>query len=108
MSEPLSRREALKRLLLASGTLTGMAVAGTAAADLPHLSPDDPTAKALGYVNDSSALSPKQTPGYQAGSECANCLQLQGTAGQPWRPCNIFAGKLVNAKGWCRVWVKKS
>jgi hypothetical protein len=39
---------------------------------------------------------------------CNTCLQLQGNAGDAYRPCNIFPGKLVNANGWCKVWVKKA
>ena len=47
-------------------------------------------------------------PTYQPGQMCNTCLQLQGKAGDAYRPCNIFAGKLVNANGWCKVWVKKA
>jgi hypothetical protein len=107
MSEFLSRRDALKQLLLATGALGGVAAAGTAMADLPHLSADDPTAMALGYVMNVQTIDPKKEPTYQPGSICSNCLQLQGTPGDAWRPCSIFPGKLVDADGWCRVWVKK-
>jgi hypothetical protein len=108
MSEPLSRRHALKKLLLVFGAAEALHRPGqAAAAELPHLTPDDPTAAALGYVNDATKVDPKQNPTYQAGQVCHTCLQLQGTDGQPWRPCTIFPGKLVNANGWCRTWIKK-
>ncbi|MDP5191762.1 high-potential iron-sulfur protein [Rheinheimera baltica] len=32
---------------------------------------------------------------------------LQGNAGEAWRPCGVFPGKLVNAEGWCAAWAKK-
>lgn len=111
MSESLSRRAALQRLAL----LIGVAGAADAAleqparaAELPHLSPEDPNAQALGYHTSASSVDVKQFPTYRPGQTCDTCLQLQGKAGDPWRPCNLFPGQLVNAKGWCRVWVPKN
>ncbi len=43
-----------------------------------------------------------------ADQSCANCAQLQGNEGDEWRPCAIYVGKLVNANGWCSVWVPKA
>ena len=31
---------------------------------------------------------------------------LTGKAGDAWRPCNLFPGKMVKNPGWCKVWVK--
>jgi hypothetical protein len=78
------------------------------AADLPHLDPGDPTAKALGYTDNAKSVDAKAFPVFIAGSACNNCMQYQGAAGQPWGPCSIFAGKQVNANGWCQVYVKKA
>jgi hypothetical protein len=111
MSDFLSRRAALKRLALLAGALGAGAAASAPdalAAELPHLTPDDPTAQALGYHDDASKVDAKDFPTYKPGQKCATCLQLQGQAGDPWRPCNLFPGRLVNANGWCRVWVAKS
>ena len=114
MSEPIShsRRDALKQFVLLCGAAGALQVsrptAAAAAADLPHLAPNDPTAKALSYHEDAKTVDAKQFSTYQPGQTCSNCLQLQGNAGDQWRPCNIFAGKLVNADGWCKVWVKKT
>lgn len=108
MSEPISRRAALLKLaLLAGGAGSLCARPRAQAAEQPHLSPTDPTAVALGYHQDASTVDPKQFPTYKSGQTCSTCLQLKGEAGQPWRPCNLFPGKLVNANGWCRVWVKR-
>jgi hypothetical protein len=109
-SHPFSRRDALKQFVLmcgAAGVLVPTLEAQ--AADLPHLSPtDDPTAKALGYTEDAKTVDHKKYPSYAAGQMCSTCQQLQGTAGQPYRPCNIFSGKAVNANGWCQVWVQRA
>jgi hypothetical protein len=43
-------------------------------------------------------------PAYVQGSNCENCLQLQGSAGDNYRPCGIFPGKLVSVSGWCTAW----
>ena len=42
-----------------------------------------------------------------ADQNCANCALIAGNDGDEWRPCQIFPGKLVNAKGWCSVWAPK-
>ena len=111
MSEPISRsrRDALKQFVLLCGAAGALQVSRSAqaAADAPHLSPTDPTAQALGYHDDAKTVDVKQFSTYAPGQMCNTCLQLQGTAGDAYRPCNIFAGKLVNANGWCKVWVKK-
>jgi hypothetical protein len=67
-------------------------------ADSPSLDPNDPTAKALGYVTQST----------KPGEKCSNCSQFQGNAGSAQGPCTIFPGKSVAAAGWCMTWVKKS
>jgi hypothetical protein len=109
MSDPFSRRDALKKLALALGAAgLGEAVRPAAAAELPHLSPKEPNAVALGYHDNASQVDAQQFQTYRPGQRCDTCLQLQGQEGQPWRPCNLFPGQLVNANGWCRVWVPKS
>jgi hypothetical protein len=71
---------------------------GTVArADVPALDPSDPTAKALGYVVNST----------KPDSKCGNCAQFQGKAGDAMGPCTIFPGKAVHSSGWCMSWVKK-
>lgn len=74
------------------------------AADLPHLTPDDPTAKALTYTEDASTT---KAPTHVAGSACANCNFFQGGSAA-YGPCQLFPGKAVNAKGWCAGYAKKA
>jgi len=73
------------------------------AADLPHLTLDDPTAKALNYTEDAS----KAGPPHQAGQDCSNCNFYTGGA-TGYGPCQLFAGKSVAAKGWCSGYAKKA
>ena len=69
--------------------------------DMPHLSEDDPTAKALNYVHDAkNAPADKR----KEGTFCHNCNLIQSQEGE-WRGCSIFPGKLVKAEGWCAGWV---
>lgn len=105
----VSRRDALKQVMLLVGAAAAVRSVDSAhAADLPHLDPSDPTAKALGYVADAKTVDAKAFPMYKAGSACKNCMQFQGKAGDAWGPCSIFAGKQVNSNGWCQVYVKKA
>ena len=109
MSQSFSRRDALKGIALVVGAASAVRSIQPAHADAPaHLSPSDPTAQALNYTENAKGVDPKAFPTYQPGQMCSTCMQLQGNAGDPYRPCNIFAGKLVNANGWCKVWVKKA
>jgi High potential iron-sulfur protein len=109
MSDSITRRDALKGLTVAAGALLAANAAHRAVADAgpPHLLPTDANALALAYHEDSSKVDVKAFPNYKPDQKCSTCLQLQGKVGDPWRPCNIFPGKLVNANGWCRVYVKK-
>jgi hypothetical protein len=109
MSERSKTRREFLQLTVAAATIpAGVALLRPEAAraqDLPHLTEDDPTAQALGYVQDATKAT---NPRYQAGQTCLNCMQLQGEEGPEWRPCAIFPGKLVATGGWCSVWVQKS
>src|SRR5215467_11144981 len=109
MKDLYSRRDALRgfALLAAAGGCAVRAFSEAHAAEPVHLSPTDPTAVALAYHESAKSIAAKDFPSFQPGQSCATCLQLQGAAGQPWRACNIFPGKLVSADGWCKVWVKK-
>jgi hypothetical protein len=94
-----SRRRFLK---LAAGTAVASVFLGglprkARADDLPHLSVDDPTAKALGYVEDAATT---KDPKHKAGDACANC-QFYSGAPTGYGPCQLFPGKAVSATGWC-------
>lgn len=92
----VNRRDFLK---LSGTSLIGLTLGGVAlrANAQEKLATDDPTAVALKYVHKSEV----------EGAQCDNCMYVQGEAGAEWRPCAIFPGKVVNAKGWCSAWLKK-
>jgi hypothetical protein len=98
-----SRRNLLKGLALGAA---GAAIGARAAsgADTAKLDVHDPHAVALGYVENASQVDAKKYPQYVAGSNCDNCLQLQGKPGNNYRPCALFPGKLVAVSGWCSAW----
>jgi hypothetical protein len=99
-----SRRQFLKMTVAMSATAALASIAGLVrAADMLHLTDSDPTAKALGYVEDASTT---RNPLYKAGSTCANCQFYTGAA-DGYGPCQLFPGKAVNAKGWCSSYTRK-
>ena len=71
---------------------------------LEPLSPEEPAAKALSYVDDAA-----QSDSPQRGSDqfCSNCNLVRSESGSR-RQCAIFPGKSVSENGWCSAWVKKS
>lgn len=106
---------ALGAVPAALGALVGLrtpptrAQAATAAAqNLPHLSPDDPLAKALGYANSGGQVDRAKFPTFKPGDVCTKCRFYQGAAGQAWGPCQIFMGKSVSSEGWCASYMIKT
>jgi hypothetical protein len=99
----ISRRSLLENLSLAAGAAALMR-GRAGAAEAARLDVKDPAAIALGYVENAAQVDVKKYPGYTAGSNCENCLQLQGSAGDNYRPCSLFPGKLVSVSGWCKSW----
>jgi len=97
-----SRRQLLKNVVLGAVfiPLAGATLKATAA-DLPLVTGDDPTAKALKYVNDASKASEAKP-----GSKCANCSLYQGGSAAQGG-CLLFPGKAVMATGWCATWTAK-
>lgn len=100
MKQVFSRRTLIDSALKAVPFLVALdlGINTASAATLPPLDPNDPTAKALGYVN--ASTKPDQ--------KCATCAQFQGQAADARGGCNIFAGKSVAGGGWCSVWAKKT
>lgn len=115
MNKPeVSRRRFLAQVAIAvpaGAALLDVAVnTASAQAALPKLDLNDPSAKALIYVEDASKVDRKNplAARFTPDQNCANCSQIQGKAGDAYRPCAIFPGKLVSSKGWCSVWAKKA
>jgi hypothetical protein len=100
MEKVFSRRALVEGAMKALPFLIAVdfGIQSASAAALSPLDPNDPTAKALGYLNTSAKPDQK----------CANCAQFQGQATDTNGGCNIFAGKSVAAGGWCSVWARKT
>lgn len=108
-SSKTERRDGSRRRFLALAGVTGAAVlvgvrpqaALAQGAAPPHLSEADPTAKALGYVEDASKVDKTKFPAYKAGAHCATCNFFTGKPTDAYAPCQIFPGKAVSGAGWC-------
>lgn len=100
-----SRRRLVQRITLgvALMPIAGLPLRAALAADLPLVTGDDATAKALKYVPDAS-----KAPDAKPGSKCANCQLYQGAAGSAQGGCLLFPGKAVKATGWCSSWTAKA
>jgi hypothetical protein len=110
MQTKYSRRAIVKGGLIAGALIPAAGLVGRTAhaAPLPPLDPNDPTAKALGFVPDASKVDTAANASYKPNQKCGSCAQYQGKAADAAAGCNIFAGKSVPAGGWCKVWVQKS
>ena len=109
MQNKFSRRSIVKSGFIAGSLLpvVGLVSRNAAAAALPPLDPNDPTAKALGFINDATKVDIKTHPTFKTGQKCSTCAQFQGKAGDATAACTIFAGKSVPEGGWCQVWVQQ-
>ncbi len=119
MSTNLQRRQWLKKALLmvaalpfAGGIISACTKGGEALPEgQSEVSESDPTAQALGYKADASAVDvtkfPKKAEADGATQTCANCAQYTAANGT-WGKCNIFPQGVVAAKGWCNSWVPKA
>ena len=103
---------ARRQFLQLSAVAAAGYVAGTSrdavAQDLPKVSEDDPMAKGMRYTHDASTVDPSTRANPAAEQNCANCALVQGNDGDASRPCQIFPGNVVSAKGWCSVWAPKA
>lgn len=104
-----SRRQFLQLAVFGAGAaaLSTVLIGKARAADLPHLTLDDATAKALGYVEDTTKVDAAKYPNHTPAQDCAACSFYQGTAGSEYGPCTLFPGKAVHSKGWCSGFVAK-
>jgi hypothetical protein len=101
----IARRAVVKTLTLGAATVAVLATHRLRGAEPPQkVDIHEPHAVALGYVEHASQVDGKKYPQFVPGSSCENCLQLQGKPGNDYRPCSLFAGKLVSVSGWCTGW----
>jgi hypothetical protein len=103
-------RDSLNRrrfLAAATATLATLPAGRTKAAESrAPLSEDEPDAKALAYYADAARVDVRLYPSYRRGQSCTTCAQIEFGTGRQ-RPCKIIPGRLVNAGGWCKVWIRR-
>nr|MDA3934735.1 high-potential iron-sulfur protein [Gammaproteobacteria bacterium] len=72
---------------------------------LPKLSPDNPSAQALGYQHDAANVDlrnyPQRAKPEAANQYCHNCALFQGNPDDAWGLCALFPDKLISSNGWC-------
>ena len=109
MQKTMTRRALIQGGLMAGALVPALGLIRTSAAAAPAapLDVNDPTAKALGFVNDTTKVDDKANPTHKVEQKCATCAQFLGKAGDARGGCNIFVGKSVPAGGWCKTWAKK-
>ena len=102
-----TRRDILQAVVML--TPATMACCATVqAAEMPVVRAEDPVARAVLYFPNSSDV-PAEHPlaaTHDTAQNCANCVHVRGTTGENPRRCPLFAGRLINAEGWCSVWAK--
>ena len=79
------------------------AAPAAAASNRTLLSPDEPAAKAIAYVELASKVDPKANPTWRRGQSCATCDLVEFGTGRA-RGCDILPGRLVLGTGWCKAW----
>jgi hypothetical protein len=108
MADNYSRRWLLQQSLIAAAIIPAIGIRSEAwGAPVPALTPADPAAGALGYTDNASSIDAKANPTYKVDQTCANCGQFRDNASDTRGACNVFPGKSVAAKGWCKVWAKR-
>jgi hypothetical protein len=107
--EQVTRRTFLQTLAVAVPVGATLLNGEARAQDVVKLDINDPTAKALVYVENAADVDTANplAARFEAGQDCSNCAQIQGDEGAEFRPCAIFPGKRVANKGWCSVWAPK-
>ena len=109
MQSKMTRRSIVKGGLIAGALVPAFGLIGNVAgaAALPLLDANDPTAKALGFVADSTKVNAAANPTFKPTQKCSTCAQFLGKPGDATGACNIFAGHSVPAGGWCKVYAPK-
>lgn len=95
----ISRRRFLLGVPLGLAPIAALRWNGAEGAAQALLSPADPAARAVKYVEDA-----KRAPEAGKGNNCANCALYQGVTGSTQGSCQLFPGKDVKAAGWCSSW----
>lgn len=105
-TDDVDRRRFLS--LFAGAFAMTLAAPKSEAAELPHVAPTDPAARALGYVEDTASADAKKFPQHKPAQNCGNCKLFTKQGGSEFGPCQIFPGKAVREQGWCGAYQAKA
>ncbi|MGD1983306.1 MAG: high-potential iron-sulfur protein [Chromatiaceae bacterium] len=67
-----------------------------------HLTEDDPYAKSMGFVTDTTRANSKRYKKHSVDQSCSNCQLYKGEAESAEGPCSFFGHRIVPSTGWCR------
>ena len=97
-----------RRQFMMTLAATGAAISAARASAQAKLDEKDPTAVALGYVEDTAKVDAKKYPKHDNAQTCVSCALWQSKPTDALGNCPLFVGKQVAAKGWCSAWAKKA
>lgn len=101
-----NRRQFLKSVPIMVAAASAVGVSGLAYAQAT-VEENDTHAISLGYKIDTTKVDKAKYPKHDASQYCGNCALYQGGTASTGR-CPLFAGKVVENKGWCSAWAKKA
>lgn len=93
----MKRREFIKLAGMTGTCMLIPSITVSAFAEDLLVSPEEPQAKALGYIEVSEV----------DGQICGNCIHATGDLNAENVGCNLFPGKEVKTAGWCKVWAAR-
>jgi hypothetical protein len=103
----LSRRKLLRGAVASAALIPLVHLDPRSAAAAEMVTPDDPTAKALNYVEDATQANRTDKAGTPAGEQmCSTCALYNGDG--ETAPCTLFQMRIVKGSGWCTAWVPKA
>lgn len=102
----ISRRSFLRGAVATAALIPLVQLDSRKAFAAEMVTPDDPTAKALGYVEDATTANRTAKAGVPGDQQhCGACALYQGDG--PKGPCTLFQGREVVSTGWCSAWVPR-
>jgi hypothetical protein len=106
MKSQCNRRQFLTQVAVGVSAIS-VARIGLAEEEKGKLDPNDPYAKAMGFVTDTNNADKAKFPKHTVEQSCAKCQLFTGTESDEWAPCSFFGKRLVPSTGWCRNWKPK-
>ena len=99
--------QANRRIFILQAAACGSALLAGQAMAQAKVDENDPQAKGLGYVADTTKADAKKYPKHSNDQKCNNCALYQGKATDAFAGCPLFGTKQVAGAGWCSAWAKK-